>query len=129
MIRRPPRSTLFPYTTLFRSRTAVNICLPQKIEERFEIQFDQETMSATITSLRRNLYITSLSAGQVGPAQTPAVSFLIGAGANYVEVVKIRGRYVLKNGYHRVYSLRAIGFAKIPCALTEGVDFGDTGAA
>src|SRR2546426_3995502 len=69
MIRRPPRSTLFPYTTLFRSRTAVNICLPQKIEERFEIQFDQETMSATITSLRRNLYITSLSAGQVGPAQ------------------------------------------------------------
>src|SRR3712207_9564672 len=24
MIRRPPRSTLFPYTTLFRSNTAVN---------------------------------------------------------------------------------------------------------
>ena len=27
MIRRPPRSTLFPYTTLFRSRR-VYICLP-----------------------------------------------------------------------------------------------------
>src|SRR5258707_11891010 len=26
MIRRPPRSTLFPYTTLFRSRTAVVLC-------------------------------------------------------------------------------------------------------
>src|SRR3989454_1701028 len=26
MIRRPPRSTLFPYTTLFRSRTEVNGC-------------------------------------------------------------------------------------------------------
>src|SRR2546430_7666791 len=25
MIRRPPRSTLFPYTTLFRSRTAVRL--------------------------------------------------------------------------------------------------------
>src|SRR5258708_9712143 len=25
MIRRPPRSTLFPYTTLFRSRTAVHV--------------------------------------------------------------------------------------------------------
>src|SRR3712207_7570131 len=25
MIRRPPRSTLFPYTTLFRSRTTLNI--------------------------------------------------------------------------------------------------------
>src|SRR2546430_10154709 len=27
MIRRPPRSTLFPYTTLFRSRTSGSFCL------------------------------------------------------------------------------------------------------
>src|SRR3989454_8379291 len=26
MIRRPPRSTLFPYTTLFRSRDCVAVC-------------------------------------------------------------------------------------------------------
>src|SRR5258708_29125945 len=26
MIRRPPRSTLFPYTTLFRSRTSLKPC-------------------------------------------------------------------------------------------------------
>src|SRR5690349_22640569 len=26
MIRRPPRSTLFPYTTLFRSRTRAGVC-------------------------------------------------------------------------------------------------------
>src|SRR3712207_8427882 len=26
MIRRPPRSTLFPYTTLFRSRSAFRLC-------------------------------------------------------------------------------------------------------
>src|SRR2546422_5071052 len=28
MIRRPPRSTLFPYTTLFRSRTSVRAAVP-----------------------------------------------------------------------------------------------------
>src|SRR3712207_8953759 len=28
MIRRPPRSTLFPYTTLFRSAVAVMVCEP-----------------------------------------------------------------------------------------------------
>src|SRR5947199_5031436 len=28
MIRRPPRSTLFPYTTLFRSEESANITLP-----------------------------------------------------------------------------------------------------
>src|SRR5260221_9923030 len=26
MIRRPPRSTLFPYTTLFRSTTSIRLC-------------------------------------------------------------------------------------------------------
>src|SRR3712207_7488455 len=30
MIRRPPRSTLFPYTTLFRSRHAVCQCVDQE---------------------------------------------------------------------------------------------------
>src|SRR2546422_1753650 len=31
MIRRPPRSTLFPYTTLFRSDTAVMLgCIPER---------------------------------------------------------------------------------------------------
>src|SRR3712207_8780972 len=29
MIRRPPRSTLFPYTTLFRSRLRVTVALPR----------------------------------------------------------------------------------------------------
>src|SRR2546430_9206077 len=29
MIRRPPRSTLFPYTTLFRSAAGLSVLLPQ----------------------------------------------------------------------------------------------------
>src|SRR2546427_9096028 len=32
MIRRPPRSTLFPYTTLFRSLSAAIICEPEQNE-------------------------------------------------------------------------------------------------
>src|SRR5260370_13830203 len=35
MIRRPPRSTLFPYTTLFRSQC------PAKIDSSFEAQFSE----------------------------------------------------------------------------------------
>src|SRR3712207_8261594 len=33
MIRRPPRSTLFPYTTLFRSRQLFHLCLRKPFEE------------------------------------------------------------------------------------------------
>src|SRR5260370_5224388 len=32
MIRRPPRSTLFPYTTLFRSRQSTTDCSPSRRE-------------------------------------------------------------------------------------------------
>src|SRR3712207_8358175 len=34
MIRRPPRSTLFPYTTLFRSRREVLVDAAQRVGER-----------------------------------------------------------------------------------------------
>ena len=38
MIRRPPRSTLFPYTTLFRSgRMPILDVVPQKIHERVAV--------------------------------------------------------------------------------------------
>src|SRR2546430_13380133 len=34
MIRRPPRSTLFPYTTLFRSTVRENVTLPLEVNRR-----------------------------------------------------------------------------------------------
>src|SRR5260221_6712760 len=34
MIRRPPRSTLFPYTTLFRSQLGIHDCLGQTNHQR-----------------------------------------------------------------------------------------------
>src|SRR2546429_9782124 len=53
MIRRPPRSTLFPYTTLFRSRVAINPVADQNVrgkadqfpknEEHYEIVCDDDT--------------------------------------------------------------------------------------
>src|SRR3712207_7182729 len=49
MIRRPPRSTLFPYTTLFRSQTGVRgrtVTLKVKFSD-----FQQITRSRTLTGL------------------------------------------------------------------------------
>src|SRR5260370_32375999 len=39
MIRRPPRSTLFPYTTLFRSQVAVDARAHEAVAREF-LQFD-----------------------------------------------------------------------------------------
>src|SRR3712207_8033476 len=54
MIRRPPRSTLFPYTTLFRSR--VNAVCPGMIATSFHDTFTKPEVRANVaaaTPLRR----------------------------------------------------------------------------
>src|SRR2546426_7375090 len=50
MIRRPPRSTLFPYTTLFRSQGARR---PRRIEWQLARSVAQESDSAVAHLLRR----------------------------------------------------------------------------
>src|SRR2546428_5119858 len=49
MIRRPPRSTLFPYTTLFRSQ------LDEKKKESVELERTREGLSSTTRDLSNEL--------------------------------------------------------------------------
>src|SRR5258707_7804428 len=60
MIRRPPRSTLFPYTTLFRSRELVNVI------ERAQILAEDNLI--TIDDLPENLIVESPPAPREPPA-------------------------------------------------------------
>src|SRR2546428_6254639 len=53
MIRRPPRSTLFPYTTLFRSRHAAASARKRKITEL------TLPMRATVKSMRQTTAVAS----------------------------------------------------------------------
>src|SRR3712207_7012817 len=48
MIRRPPRSTLFPYTTLFRSQQQRGVQPPRAVELRERIPFAVETALADL---------------------------------------------------------------------------------
>src|SRR3712207_7464104 len=52
MIRRPPRSTLFPYTTLFRSREPRQlVCHPERSEEP-ALSAAKESHAALLRSVR-----------------------------------------------------------------------------
>src|SRR5258707_2304598 len=51
MIRRPPRSTLFPYTTLFRSRGTANLLDSQADLERIRTLFDDIERKADLIRL------------------------------------------------------------------------------
>src|SRR2546428_1364767 len=52
MIRRPPRSTLFPYTTLFRSNTVAGVAISPAVKVQVLDQFDNlvttDTSSVTV---------------------------------------------------------------------------------
>ena len=55
MIRRPPRSTLFPYTTLFRSALGIEIRKGDiEITELIQGLIDQDTMTAVLAERAMN---------------------------------------------------------------------------
>src|SRR2546429_2008722 len=58
MIRRPPRSTLFPYTTLFRSKIRELLARPENIQEAHEAlaeRVGQLTLEATNENGKKNV--------------------------------------------------------------------------
>src|SRR5256885_16830950 len=74
MIRRPPRSTLFPYTTLFRSAGAIVLAKSNMAEWAFS---PYETVSSILPGYTKNPYaldrVTAGSSG--GTAAAIAASF------------------------------------------------------
>lgn len=46
-----------------------------------------------------------------------AVALLLGYSANLVSVIRLGPRWVLHNGYHRVYALRRLGITRVPCLV------------
>ena len=46
-----------------------------------------------------------------------AVALLLGYSANLVSVLRLGSRWVLHNGYHRVYALRRLGITRVPCLV------------
>src|SRR5690348_17665423 len=72
MFRRPPRSTLFPYTTLFRSRKLQPGTLESKIEPRqFHVGRFRDLDVAIRTGYHRNFKITKRSEEHTSELQSP----------------------------------------------------------
>src|SRR5690554_7135481 len=71
MIRRPPRSTLFPYTTLFRSARELNMAAKHSIEKKAALNVDCFTTVSDITAeecaqlLQRDRKSTRLNSSHV----------------------------------------------------------------
>jgi len=56
---------------------------------------------------------------------TKVVSFRIGWGPPQTQVVHLRDRYILANGYHRAFLSRLRGERMMPCVLIDGKNYSD----
>src|SRR3712207_7231511 len=57
MIRRPPRSTLFPYTTLFRSEGRAKDHVPHHVERRLEVLGQEAGVEHGVLLARRRVLL------------------------------------------------------------------------
>src|SRR3712207_7564239 len=73
MIRRPPRSTLFPYTTLFRSRRWPLMLAPKRVKHRKQHRGRKPGLSRGQTTVQFGEYgIKALEAGWITNRQIEA---------------------------------------------------------
>ena len=68
----------------------------------------------------RTSMVQQIPVGDGGePRQARFVGFEINFGSPFVHAVEHHGRLILRNGYHRCYSLLALGIARVPCLFAS----------
>src|SRR2546430_12569643 len=60
MIRRPPRSTLFPYTTLFRSADVPQSQLARHLARRLEVGLEDRALGVLLARIRSEEHTSEL---------------------------------------------------------------------
>src|SRR2546430_12457353 len=68
MIRRPPRSTLFPYTTLFRSFSQRMAAVQQRVRQQFLHNLARTAFATGLRCCQRRLGVLSLGHGETSLA-------------------------------------------------------------
>jgi hypothetical protein len=92
---------------------------------------DPDGKSFTISSLNTNLRIAGgqLSEANVSPGpglpsvRMQAVTLLVSMGTSYMQVVRYRDRWFLRDGYHRASRLLRSGISVVPCIYIEANAF------
>jgi len=105
--------------------TIFRVCLP----------FDHPTPAAEVTRIEKHTFeivsdsndlrfleSLALSSEQLNGYQAsgPVVGVfgaVVGYGSNYLNALACEGRLVLNNGFHRAYTLRALGVTHVPCVV------------
>ncbi len=98
----------------------VDLVMPSGGPQQITASTDGDGKAVTISSPNPNLRVVGSGLGEVEPEpgkKQLAVSILIGGAASYLQVAEYRGRYFLRDGYHRAVGLLRRGITVIPCVF------------
>jgi hypothetical protein len=92
---------------------------------------DTDGTGITISSLNPNLCVvgahvqeTLITTTQDAPPQKmQAVTFFVNMGTSYLQIAHYRGRYFLRDGYHRAVGLLRAGVTRVPAILIQAPTF------
>ena len=108
------------------------VTLPE--QEQIELQggFDKVQNAFTTSSLNPNLRIGGFSVVESqSPTGTPTrlLGFALTLGSNLVQLAEYRGRWMVRDGYHRLYGLMRRNVKFAPVIVVKARTFEETGAA
>lgn len=106
----------------------VDVCLPPPHPGRFQGAFDPAQMTFTASSPNPNLRIGGFQVVAAGGSSQQVLGFTLSFGSSFVQLVEYQGRWMVRDGYHRIYGLLQQGITRIPCVLVRAKTFQETGA-
>ena len=106
-----------------------SVTLPIHSHPDLPVQFDQQRNTWIIPSRNPNLRIVGhLTAPfDVNGQKVTGCGFLVKFLPSFVQVVRYRGRYLLRDGYHRALGLLAKGMTHVPVLYREFAQFENLG--
>ncbi len=105
----------------------IDFCLPSKRAKR-PMAVVSAPQEFTMLSSSQDLRVLGPGQMQDPVTKRTVFGFGVGWGSPFIQVVRFKGRYFLRNGYHRVYEIRKAALTHVPCILIEGENLADTGA-
>lgn len=94
------------------------ITLPLSSTIELPIQFDQIRQAWMVSSANLNLRVAA-APPTPGPNGGPILGFSVLMPASYVQVANYRGRYFLRDGYHRAFGFLSRGIDIVPAFVRE----------
>jgi hypothetical protein len=106
------------------------VCLPPPSTVKLEVAFDPAQSALTASSVNPNLRIGGFGTfDTVTPGgQTQRIfGFQLGLGVSFVQLAEYQDRWMVRDGYHRLYGLLRLGVSQIPCVIVRAKRFDETG--